>query len=401
MLKSFFSKLSNPLLFYIDKSGHSVFRNYNLFGKDGYLYNEIIQVKDAGKLLEFRIELDKKLKILNIFFAMVLYIWFIHLNFNFFLMMFFVLAWSCIVYGLRRFASKIYSQKVFEYYGIYEIVDFNPNISREKKDLYEKNYASKIIVYAITIIILFLPAGILLKTISFMGNRKEPNLAHINALTSIYTAIYPKTPLIYDINAVSKYKNGDFVGAADDYIKIFKIKGKHFENKDYRRFANLLYLVRKTKGTQNAIDIFNEYSTIKSMNLEQKLKLLWIKSIFSINANEFEYVTSDYDELLEYVSGDKKKEFYILADKAYMLYLMKDFKSAILIYNNLIPYAQENTKTFGNQLKSLYLERGFAKLEFGDKQGANSDFIASKVDINEISLYEPVLKQIDFIIGDF
>jgi hypothetical protein len=299
------------------------------------------------------------------------------------------------------FASKIYSQKVFEYYGQYELVDFNPNISRDKKDLYERNYMSKIIVYAGILLILFLPAGILLKTISFMGNRKEPNLKYINALTSVYTAIYPKTPLIYDINAVSKYKNGDFVGAADDYIKIFKMKGKHFDDKDYRRFANLLYLVRKAKGTQNAIDVFNEYSTAKSMNLEQRLKLLWIKSIFSINAKEYEYVLQDYDELLDFVAGDKKKEFYILADKAYMLYLMKDFKSAILIYNNLIPYAHEDMKTFGNQLKSLYLERGFAKLEFGDKQGADSDFISSKVDINEISLYEPVLKQIDFIIGDF
>ena len=40
-------------------------------------------------------------------------------------------------------------------------------------------------------------------------------------------------------------------------------------------------------------------------------------------------------------------------------------------------------------------------MEFGDKKGADDDFVESKVDINKIGNYEPVLRRIDFIIGDF
>lgn len=396
-----YSKLFNPLLFYIDKDGNSIFRNYCLFANDGYLYEEIIQVKDAGKVLEYRIELDKKLKLFNIWVTIGLYLWFIHLPYSFWMLLLFELLWIVLVFGIRMFASKLYSQRLFETYGGYKTVDFNPNLPQEKKDLYKKNFFAKIIIYAVVISLMFLPAFVLLKTISVMANKKEPNLKHVETVTSIYTAIYPKTPLIYDINAVSKFKNGDFTQSADDYIKIFKMTGKKFTDKDYRRFANLLYLVRKAKGVQNAIDVFNEYSTSKSLNFEQELKMLWIKSIFSISAGNSEFVLQDYNELLDIYSGDKKKEFYILADKAYMLYLMKDYSGAINIYNSLIPYAQTNTKVFGTQLKSLFLERGFAKLEFGDNDGANADFVASKVSLDEIGNYEPVLRNIEFIVGDF
>lgn len=400
-MKFNYSKLANPLLFYIDKKGHSVFRNYNWFENDGYLYNEIIQVKDAGNVLEYRIDLDKKLKYCNIITILFLYLLSIHFVFNVLEILLSLIIFSGVFIGTRKLAAKMYSQKLKSYYGEYEIVDFHPNISQDKRDLYEKNYLSKIVVYLIILVILFIPAFILLKGISFMANRKEPNIKQVAFLTSIYTAFYPKTPLVYDVNAISKYKNGDFTGAADDYIKIFKMTGKKFSEKDYRRFANILFLVRKAKGTTNAIDIFNEYSTAKKLTFEQQLKLLWIKSNFAISSGESGFVLQDYDELLDAVAGDKRREFYILADKAYMLSLMKKYKSAIQIYNNLIPYAHSDEKNLGNQLKSLYLERGFAKLEFGDQKGADADFVKSKVNINEINMYEPVIMQPEFIMGNF
>ena len=400
-MKFNYSKLTNPLLFYIDKEGHSVFRNYNWFENDGCKYDEIIQVKDAGNVLEYRIELDRKLKYCNIITILLLYFLSIYLQFNIFEVFLCLIIFAGIFIGTRKLASNMYTQKLKSYYGGFEVVDFHPNISQDKKDFYDKNYLSKIIVYLIILIVLFIPSIILLKGISFMGNRKEPNIKHVAFLSSIYTAFYPKTPLIYDVNAITKYKNGDFTGAADDYIKIFKMTGRKFTEKDYRRFANILFLVRKSKGTPNAIDVFNEYATAKKLTFEQQLKLLWIKSNFAISSGEYNYVLQDYNELLDAVAGDKKREFYILADKAYMLSLMKDYKSAIQIYNNLIPYAHSDEKNLGNQLKSLYLERGFAKLEFGDKKGANADFIKSKVNIHEINMYEPAIMQPEFIIGDF
>lgn len=400
-MKFNFSKLTNPLLYYIDKNGHSVFKNYNLFENDGYFYDELIQVKDAGIVLEYRIDLDRKLKYCNIITVLLLYFLCIYLQFNIFEILLEFVVLGGVIFCTRKFASKLYSQKLKVFYGEYQIVDFCPKVSQDKKDMYDKNYLSKIFVYFIITVLLFLPSIILLKGIAFVGNRKEPDLKHVAVLTSIYTAFYPKTPLIYDVNAVSKYKNGDFVGSADDYIKIFRMTGKKFTDKDYRRFANILFLVRKAKGTQNAIDIFNEYSTSKNLTFEQQLKLLWIKSNFAISSGESEFVIQDYNELLDSVAGDKRREFYILADKAYMLCLMKNYKSAIKIYNNLIPYAHSDEKVFGNQLKALYLERGFAKLEFGDQKGADADFVKSHVDINEIAKYEPIVIQPEFIMGDF
>ena len=61
-LQPYIKNAVNPLLYYVDNDGFSVFKNFCLFKNNGNLYNKIIPVKDAGQVLEYRINLDKKIK---------------------------------------------------------------------------------------------------------------------------------------------------------------------------------------------------------------------------------------------------------------------------------------------------------------------------------------------------
>ena len=72
-------------------------------------------------------------------------------------------------------------------------------------------------------------------------------------------------------------------------------------------------------------------------------QMLWIKSIFSVENDMPEAILSDYNDLLASLdSKDTRNQFYISSDKAYVLYLMGDYESAINTYNILISYAEGN-----------------------------------------------------------
>ena len=62
MLKKLLQVISSPLLYYVDKEGNCVFRNYCLFSETGNLYKTSIPKANVGKALEYRFDLDKKLK---------------------------------------------------------------------------------------------------------------------------------------------------------------------------------------------------------------------------------------------------------------------------------------------------------------------------------------------------
>lgn len=113
--------------------------------------------------------------------------------------------------------------------------------------------------------------------------------------------------------------------------------------------------------------------------------MLWIKSIFKIENNIAEDVMQDYDDLLESLDAkDSKNQFYISSDKAYMLYLLKDYAAAVNEYNILIAYAQGNKDLYTTELKSLYAERGWAKKRMGEELGAQDDFANSGIEIGDL-----------------
>ena len=74
MLKKILNKISNPLLYYTNESGYSVFKNYCLYKNDGCMYDKKYSMQEAGKTLEYRFSLDKKLKVSTFFITIILYL---------------------------------------------------------------------------------------------------------------------------------------------------------------------------------------------------------------------------------------------------------------------------------------------------------------------------------------
>ncbi len=402
-LKPFINNAVNPLLYYVDNGGFSVFKNFCLFKNNGNKYNKIIPVKDAGQILEYRMKLNKKIRLFTIFITIFLYLIFIHLLYSFKGLLLCEILWIISYFSARIKCSELYKQRLLKTFGQYEVTDFEPHISLKKQKEYLKTYLWKISFIAALLCIFLSFSSVLQGLIRYNVNKPKPNYNNAEIISGIYTKIYPEIPMIYEIRAQEDYISGDFENAEKNYIKALDMYDKKFREKDYTRFANLLYIARKSSGSQNAIDLFNEYTTKKKTDIQQQIKLLWIKSMFSISSGLPDFVENDYDDLLTSVSDNKNKkyEFYIMSDKAYMLYLMRNYKGALNIYDVLIPYAKDDKDKFAQDIPRLLAERGFTKKQIKDNTGANSDFLESKIDLYEIKKYEPKINEPSFIVPKY
>lgn len=397
IIKKYLEYFANPLLYYIDRDGNSVFRNFCLFRNTGNSYNRVIQVKEAGDILEYRIDKEKKINLLSFSFVFLIYLIFVHFIYNFWGFIFCVVTIIFFIYKTRVYYNRKFCTALINLYGQYSVVDFSPSISNEKRQEYNNNYLMKIMLVSV-FILLFISFSFVLKgTIKYFVNKPEPSYGKAEITAGIYTAIYPPSPLIYEFRAYKEYSDGNFDNAVENYLKAFNIYGKRFTDKDFTRYANLLYAVKKSSGSQNAIDVFNEYTTKKKTNISQKTKLLWIKSMFSIANGVSDFVDNDYEDLLASLNpNDTLNRYYILSDEAYMLYLSRDYNKAIEIYNEIIPTATEN-EDIAKDLPRLYAERAYCKSALNDKAGANMDFINSQTDLSEVQKYEPKITEPGFI----
>ncbi len=401
MLEKYFKILSNPLLYYVDKSGNSVFRNFCLFNNTGNVYHTKISKENVGKTLEYRFQLDKRLKLAAFLTPVILYLIFIHVNFSLFNLLFFEFLWLVIVFGTRIWCSSEYSSHLIRKFGKYELTQFSPEIPQRKYDEFAALFKSKIIVTLIVIMLFFAPALVIRYVIKLEVNsgKKYPQAV---SLSNFYFAIYPKSKRIYDMRALAKAAQRDYEGALKDYKTVLNMSGKRLTKEDFTRFENLLYLQKKVSTANDAVDVFNEYLTKKRLSIFDTSQMLWIKSMFKIENNISEGVVEEYDELINSLdTKDTKNQFYLSSDKAYMLYIMKEYASAISVYNILISYAEANKDKFAKELASLYIERGFAKRRMGDIQGADVDFLSSKVNPWDVSKFEPILKPQGFVVDKF
>ena len=395
-LKPYIENISNPLLYYIDKEGNSVFRNFCLLKNSGNRYNKIIPVKEAGKIIEYRIELAKKLKVFNFLMIIFTYLLFIHTMYNFAGLIICEIILISMIFSGRFYCSCLYRRTLLRAYGQYEVTEFKPNIPNDKKIIHKRNYYSKYVLIIIFLLIYTGCANLLKLGIRNNMNTDNPHYKRADIISRIYTLIFPKNTLIYELRAFKNYNEGNFNGAVDNYIKALLSEGNQFKDTDYIKFANLLYFVKKSIGSQNAIDIFNEISTKKQTTIPQKIKLLWIKSIFSISNGLPEFVENDYDDLLTFTKDDDPNKFYIQSDKAYMLYLKRNYNEALEIYDYLISYATQYPQ-YNKELPRLYVERGFTKQKLNDSKGAQSDFLDSKFDKKELNKYEPIITETQLI----
>lgn len=399
-MRKYLKILANPLLYYSNKSGNSVFRNFSMFKQTGNLYHETISKADVGKVLEYRFYLNKKLRSFYILTALILYLIFIHLKFSITGLLFFELIYILLCMGAKLLCSNKYHQHLVKKFGQYEVVEFCPPVSDEKYEGYIANFKSKIIVILICIAILALPSLFLRFGIKHSLTPKWNGFKYSIVLSNIYTSIYPKTSKIYDMRAYANYMLRNYDKALNDYKIALNLSGRDFTEHDVVRLENLLFLQKKSSNSQDAIDLFEKYINTKRMTPLEKSQMLWIKSIFKIENHLPLGILEDYDNLIASLKPtDIKNQFYITCDKAYMLYLLEKYETALLEYNSALTMAIENG--YKGDMKTLYAERGWTKKQLGMNLEANSDFVNSKIPAEQLPEYEPTYKLQGFVKAKF
>lgn len=390
MFKKYIKILSNPLLYYSDKEGNSVFRNFALFKQTGFIYHREFEKQNVGHVLEYRFGLDKKLKLGYFLATLILYLIFIHIRFSIWSLLFFEAVWIAILSGIRLWCSRQYVEHIIKMFGPFEVVEFEPPVSKRKSEEFVALFRSKIILIGLCIVLFLVPAFLLQLGMKYSLTPKHNGYKRAITLSNIHNAIYPKTSNVYDMRAVSHYMLRDYDNALEDYKKALDLSGRRFTKRDFVRFENLLLVQKKVTSPQDAVDIFNEYITKKKMTILQESEMLWVKSIFKIENSIIDMILQDYDDLLSSLdANDEKNNFYITCDRTYMLFLMQQYQRAIDSYDNLISYASEHQDQFSKELQSLYAERGWAKQHLGDSAGAELDFKTSDIPSDKLKEYEP------------
>jgi len=401
-LKTILYKLGDTHLFYTDKSGNSVFKNYNLFSDDGCLYKTKYSMPEVGKVLEYRFDLNRYANFAKILAFILVYLIFIRMRLSLFSVIIAISLFFALCFVFRLVCGYFYDRKLLITFGSYKLVNFEPQLSSEKKKEYAANYRSMLILAMSALFILMLPALVMYGFIRLNVRSQKPNFKAIVQVSKMYTKIYPKTPLVYDISAYARYATEDYEGALKDYETIFKITGKNFESRDLTRFANVLFLGKRIYGAQEAVDKFNEYTTEKSTSLFEQSQLLWIKSMFSVKNYVIDAIEQDYEDLLISIpESDLKNKFYILCDKAYMYYLMDEYEFAVRTYDKAIALAMQIGGVSQAEINNLYAERGYTRTKLKDLPGAKDDFEQSRYSQDELPNHEPKEAGQGFIIDKF
>jgi hypothetical protein len=228
MIKKIIENLSNPLLYYVEKDGTSVFRNFCFLKNTGNFYRISIPKPNAGKALEYRFELDKVLKRVQILTPIVLYFIFIHLNFSIWLLLLFEILWLGIVLGVRIYCSSLYSKFLISHFGKYELVEFEPPVTKSKKDEFTSLFYSKVVAVIILLGLFCVPAVGIQWRIKANLVSKKPNYTHAVKLANGFFMLYPKVQKVYDMRACAKFMTRDYEGALADYKKVLELSGKRF-----------------------------------------------------------------------------------------------------------------------------------------------------------------------------
>lgn len=402
MFDKYVKILSIPLLYYSDKEGNSVFRNFALVNQTGFVYHRKFEKHDVGAALEYRFGLDKKLKLGYFIATLVLYLIFIHVKFSIWSLLFFEAVWIAVLSGIRLWCSRLYINFLLKMFGSFEVTEFRPPVSKKKMGEYVALFRSKFILMFIAILLFFVPSFIMQFVMKHSLTPKHNGYKRAITISNIHNAIYPKTSNIYDMRAMSHFMQRDYDNALEDYRIALDLSGKRFTKRDYVRFENLLLVQKKVTSPQDAVDVFNEFVTKKKMSVLQESQMLWVKSIFKIENSIIDSILQDYDDLLASLDPkDERNQFYITCDRTYMLVLMQQYQKAIQAYDDLIRYAQDNQELYSKDIQSLYAERGWAKKHLGEEQSAEADFKASGIEQDKLKEYEPSYTNQAFVRENF
>ena len=112
MINKIINNLINPILFYADKSGNAVFRNFCCFKNTGNLYKLDLTKPEVGKILEYRFDLNKYLRRAYILITIIVYLIFIHMKLS---------LWSFLVCEFFMDNPSCIKQKLFVHIFIVNI----------------------------------------------------------------------------------------------------------------------------------------------------------------------------------------------------------------------------------------------------------------------------------------
>ena len=247
MLKKIIETLSIPLLYYTDKTGYAVFRNFCFLKNTGCMYNTAFPKQNIGKALEFRFALDKRLKWLTFLTPIILYFIFIHLSFSIFKLLFFELLWLGIVFGTRFYFSYIYSRYLIKHFGQYELCEFTPPVPKHKIAEYVSVYKANITVILIILGLYFIPALFLQLTIKMTLSPKHLHCKSALVLSNIYNV-----PAVAVDTHVSRVANRLGLTDSNDVSKIERDLMHFFPEDKWSRVHHQLVLfgryICKSKG---------------------------------------------------------------------------------------------------------------------------------------------------------
>ena len=133
---------------------------------------------------------------------MLVYFILIHTTVNLWTILLGEIVWIALYFGARTICANLYSKFLFTHYGKYVLEEFAPEISKKKQKEYHYSFYSRITKYAILILLFFVPALLISSIMKIDLNLKKPHFKAAINISKIYSFIYPKTPKIYDMEAM-------------------------------------------------------------------------------------------------------------------------------------------------------------------------------------------------------
>lgn len=245
--------------------------------------------------------------------------------------------------------TKWFEKRLKKKFGPFEKTTFVPaNIIDEK---YYKLFKIELVkaFSLILIIVMCFCIGSPFKIAQKWIQHKKYN--DVVKLTTIGSKIFPIAPEWYSLRAYSRYHLKDYKGAIHDYDRAYRLGP-------------------------------NEYNV---MNFDNKIFIKYITKDYKSALKDFDYEIAN--------ASDEYEKDAFLWDKAQFLYNIKQYESALKIYNELLVKAEED-RIFLLQNR-LYFERAQVYKSLGLEELAQQDLInAEALHIDEAfknPIPEPVL----------
>lgn len=228
--------------------------------------------------------------------------------------------------------NALYENYLSRYVGTFQRMKFQPKVKYiEENEFQDYLKTPRKSVYIFALIILLFLSYILTPFIITALNRSDKYKSALN-LANTYLTFMPVAPDVYVQRAYAKFKLKQYKEAVEDYKKA------------------------------------NKYSFSEDFNPD----IVGVKSYYL----PYNQVIDAFDELIAQ-EKEKPYKYYLMSEKAAYQLKNKNYKDANNTFNYLINLYRKGEKVFFSP-SLVYNNRGIAKKNLGDIEGAKADFTVSK-----------------------